>query len=65
VKARTFLRVYRSTLNLSQDHSTLDGLPEKIRMMRLEGLFTPTTGLVYDEFDASRHCIPFIHPKEL
>ena len=54
-----------STENTHQDHSTLDGMTEKERKMRLYGQFTPLTGLVYPEFEKALHVIPTFSPKDL
>ena len=65
VRNKTFLRVYTSTENSYQDHSTLDGMSEKERKMRLYGQFTPLTWLVYNEFEKALHVVPTFSPKDL
>ncbi len=65
VRNTTFLRVYTSTENTYQDHTTLDGMTEKERKMRLYGQFTPLTGLVYNEFEKHNNTITNVSPKSL
>lgn len=65
VKNKTFLKVYTSTENTYQDHSTLEWMSEKERRMRLYWEFTPLTWLVYNEFSKGRNIIKHFHPKEL
>lgn len=65
VRNQTYLRVFKSTLNRTQDHSTLDWLNEKERKMRLYGEFTPLTWLVYNEFDRHNHVIEQFNPKQM
>ena len=61
----TFLRVYTSTANTYQDHSTLDGMTEKERKMRLYGQFTPLTWLVYPQFEKAENVMENVSPKKL
>lgn len=55
----------RSTENVYQDHTALLGLSETEKKMRIDGDFTPLTGLVYYAFDRNRHLIPPVNPKTM
>lgn len=65
VRESTSIIRCKSTQNVYQDHSALLWLSEKEKKMRLEGEFTPLTGLVYYAFDRQRHLVPPIHPKTM
>lgn len=65
VKEKIFHRVYTSTENIYQDHSTLEWMTEKERKMRLYWEFTPLTWLVYNEFSRYNSTVEHFHPKDL
>lgn len=62
---QSFMTVVNSTQNIHGDHTWAEWLTEQERKMRIEWLFVPPSGLVYDNFNRAKNCVPFFNPKDL
>lgn len=62
---QSYMTIVNSLENIHGDHTWAEWLTDVEKKMRMEGLFTPPSWLVYANFNKEKNCVAFFPPAEL